>query len=228
MPTTIRRTPLAAPFALLLALGACAAPMRAPAPGAAFCDVEVDPGLLTDVRALDPSIRTDVRYATADNFTGAPLPGYEVPRVLLRPEAARSLARVQAGLRDEGLGLKVFDGYRPVRATLAMVEWAESSGNDWVLEQGYVARESGHNRGATVDLTLVDLTTGEELEMGTPWDTFSEAAHTANATGEVMENRMRLLRAMEAEGWENYPKEWWHFSLPGERQPLDAPLGCFG
>ncbi|HWK89150.1 MAG TPA: M15 family metallopeptidase, partial [Longimicrobium sp.] len=86
---------------------------------------------------------------------------------------------------------------------------------------------SGHNRGATVDLTLVRLSDGSEVEMGTPYDTFSEAAHTANAIGAVMENRMRLLRAMEAEGFSNYDKEWWHFRLPGEPAALDVPLRCF-
>jgi len=146
---------------------------------------------------------------------------------LLRPEAARALARVQARLRADGLGLKVFDGYRPIRATQAMVNWATRSGNEWVLEQGYVARQSGHNRGATVDLTVVRLATGEEVDMGTAYDTFSEAAHTANATGAVRDNRARLLRAMEAEGFVNYSKEWWHFSRRGTYTPLDIPLSCF-
>lgn len=210
--------------ALALALAACAppAPRTAPEP----CP-PVEAGALVDLRAVDPSIVLDVRYATRDNFTGAPLPGYEVPRALLRPQTAEALARVQARLREQGLGLKVFDAYRPVRATLAMVEWAERTGNGWVLDQGYVARRSGHNRGNTVDLTLVRLDTGREVEMGTPYDTFSEAAHTAYATGAVRENRTRLLRAMEAEGFRNYEKEWWHFSYPGEHEPLDAPLRCF-
>lgn len=214
----------AAAAALGLALGACAsaAPARTADPECAL-----PPGTLVDVRAADPSIRTDVRYATPNNFTGAVLPGYERPLAMLRPSAARALARVQARLRPRGLGLKVYDGYRPVRATLAMVEWAERTGNRWVLEQGYVARQSGHNRGATVDLTLVRLSGGEELEMGTAYDTFSEAAHTANASGRVAENRRILVQAMAAEGFINYEKEWWHFRLPGEHPPLDVPLRCF-
>jgi len=182
---------------------------------------------LVDLRTLDPTLRTEVRYATHRNFTGRRLPGYERPLALLRPEPARALARVQARLRGEGLGLKVWDAYRPVRATLAMVEWAERSGNLWVLEQGYVARQSGHNLGSTIDLTLVDLRTGRELDMGTAYDVFSEAAHTANATGRVLENRMRLVRAMEAEGFANFEKEWWHFRRAGDYAPLDIPLGCY-
>jgi len=182
---------------------------------------------LVNVRRVDRTIRTDIRYATAHNFTGRRLPGYERPRAMLRPSAAAALGRVQARLRTEGLGLKVFDAYRPVRATLAMVDWAERSGNRWVLDQGYVARRSGHNLGITVDLTLVDLPSGRELAMGTPFDTFSEAAHTANATGEVMENRMRLKRAMEAEGFVNYDQEWWHYRMAGDPPALDVPLRCF-
>ncbi|HEX5724729.1 MAG TPA: M15 family metallopeptidase [Longimicrobiaceae bacterium] len=175
----------------------------------------------------DSTLRFDIRYATDDNFTGRRLPGYEYPRALLRPRAADALVRVQARLRREGLGLKVFDAYRPIRATQAMVLWANRSGNQWVLEQGYVARQSGHNRGATVDLTVVRLDTGRELDMGTAYDTFSEAAHTANATGAVRENRQKLLRAMDAEGWVNYSKEWWHFSHPGDYSALDLPLRCW-
>lgn len=213
--------------ALLAALVLAACDPRVPDPGPTPEACPTRSAALTDVRSLDPSIAAELRYATPDNFTGAPLPGYDAEYLLLRPDAAEALARVQARLRPHGLGLRVWDAYRPVRATRAMVEWAERTGNEWVLEQGYVARRSGHNRGATVDLTLVRLDTGEELEMGTPYDRFSEAAHTANAVGRVRENRERLLRAMEAEGWTNYPKEWWHFSHAGEWEPLDLPLRCF-
>ena len=168
--------------------------------------------LLVDVRSLDSTIQVDARYAGADNFTGAPLPGYEAPRALLRREAAKALARVQARLRTGGLGLLVFDGYRPVRATLAMVQWAERTGRRDLLDQGYIARRSRHNLGLAVDLTLVDPATGTRLDMGTPFDTFSEAAHTANASGRVRRYRQILVRAMESEGFRNYEKEWWHFS----------------
>lgn len=222
--------------ALGLALGACAsaAPVRTAAgtrpsdatPSAAG-ECALPPGTLVNVRSVDRTIRTDIRYATANNFTGAVLPGYERPLALLRPPAARALARVHQSLRARGLGLKVFDAYRPVRATLGMVDWAERTGNQWVLEQGYVARQSGHNVGRTVDLTLVRLRDGSELEMGTPYDTFTEAAHTANASGEVAANRRILVDAMAAEGFQNYDKEWWHFSIPGPREPLDVPLRCF-
>jgi zinc D-Ala-D-Ala dipeptidase len=244
------KTPRAAtaPIAVLLALAAAcagtgpaveqappelspatAAPVpTAPAPPQTIAaECAIPPGTLVDVRAADPTIRTEVRYATSDNFTGAPLPGYERPLALLRPEAADALARVQRRLAAQGLGLKVFDGYRPVRATEAMVDWAERTDNRWVLDQGYVARRSGHNRGNTVDLTLVNLADGTELDMGTPYDTFSEAAHTANATGDVARRRQILVRAMASDGFQNYAQEWWHFSLPGQPAALDVPLRCF-
>jgi zinc D-Ala-D-Ala dipeptidase len=221
---TIRRL-LAVPAAV--AVAACAPAASAGTASAQSGECSIPPGTLVNVQSVDRTIRTEVRYATRNNFTGAVLPGYERPLAMLRPEAAQALGRVQARLRPRGLGLKVFDGYRPIRATLGMVQWAERTGNQWVLEQGYVARYSGHNRGATVDLTLVDLRTGRELDMGTEYDTFSEAAHTANATGRVAENRGILLDAMREEGFSNYEKEWWHFSLPGQREPLDVPLRCF-
>jgi len=220
------------------ALAACSMTSQpAPPPGPAPTSVEAPPtpvapdsladALLVDVRAVDSTIRVDVRYATANNFTGAPLPGYDAARILLRREAAEALGRVQRRLRTGDLGLRVFDGYRPVRATLAMVDWAERTGRQALLDSGYIARRSRHNMGVAVDLTLVDLVTGTEVPMGTPFDTFSEAAHTANAAGEVLENRMKLKRAMEAEGFQNYDKEWWHYRLPVQDIPLDAPLSCF-
>ena len=175
-------------------------------------DAQAD-SLLVDVQSLDSTIRVDARYAGANNFTGAPLPGYDAPRALLRQEAARALSRVQARLRRQGLSLQVFDGYRPVRATLAMVRWAERSGRRDLLSDGYIARRSRHNLGLAVDLTLVDAESGASMDMGTPFDTFSESAHTANARGRVLANRRILVQAMESEGFRNYEKEWWHFSL---------------
>ena len=169
--------------------------------------------LLTEVRSLDPTIVVELRYATANNFTGAPLPGYLANRAYLRREAAAALARVQRDFRGRGLGIKIFDAYRPVRATLAMVDWTERANRSDLLKDGYIASRSRHNLGLAIDLTLIDLATGRELEMGTPFDTFSAAAHTANASGEAATNRQKLKSAMEREGFVNYPQEWWHFSF---------------
>lgn len=210
---------------LISLLAACASPVsgacqRSPAANRASAE-----SVLIDVQAVDSTIRIEARYATANNFTGAPLPGYDAPRVLLRREVAQALTRVQRRLQSGGLGLLVFDGYRPVRATIAMVEWAERTGHGDLVKNGYIARRSRHNLGVAVDLTLVDRLTGKQLEMGTPYDTFSDVAHTANARGQILQHRQILVRAMESEGFTNYDKEWWHFSypVPGAR-PLDEVI----
>jgi len=168
--------------------------------------------LLVDVARLDSTIVVQLRYATRYNFTGAVLPGYEAPRALLRREAAAALVRVQRRLRADSLGLEIFDAYRPVRATDAMVSWTQRVHREDLLRDGYIAERSKHNLGLAVDLTLVELPSGNELKMGTAFDTFAATAHTANATGVFAANRQRLKRAMEAEGFTNLPEEWWHFS----------------
>jgi D-alanyl-D-alanine dipeptidase len=182
--------------------------------------------LMVDVRSLDRTIGVEDRYFGANNFTGAPLPGYDADRAFLRKEAAAALVRVQHALRRQHLGLLIYDSYRPVRATEAMVAWAERVGRKVELvDGGYIASHSRHNLGTTVDLTLVDLRTHQPLEMGTPFDTFSEEAHTANATGEAAVNRKRLVEAMSAEGFQNYDQEWWHFTMHlGVEPRLDVPV----
>lgn len=168
--------------------------------------------LLTDIQSIAPTIIVDLRYATPNNFTEAPLPGYEGNHAFLRREAARALASVQSDLRSAGLSLKVFDAYRPVRATLAMVDWTQRVHRSDLLTNGYIASRSRHNLGLAIDLTLVDIASGRELDMGTAFDTFSAAAHTANASGIAAANRQRLKAAMERRGFVNYDQEWWHFS----------------
>ncbi len=173
--------------------------------------------LLVDLGTLDPTFVIEMRYATPNNFTGAKLPGYEANRAYLRKEAALALAAVQRSLAGRGLGLKIFDAYRPVRATDEMVRWTRRVNRSDLIADGYIASRSRHNLGAAVDLTLVRLATLEELEMGTPFDTFTAAAHTANATGEAAANRQLLKGAMEAGGFSPYSEEWWHFSFPVEK-----------
>jgi zinc D-Ala-D-Ala dipeptidase len=181
--------------------------------------------LLIDVRSGDPTIQTDLRYATANNFTGAPLPGYEAPRALLRPEAAAALSRVQARLRGKGLGLRVLDAYRPVRASRAMVDWAERTGNLSLVEKGYIPARSRHNLGASVDVTLVDLATGTEVILTTAFDNFTGTADTANATAQALRYRKFLVQAMESEGFSPFGRTWWHFNYPAEGAvPLDRVI----
>jgi D-alanyl-D-alanine dipeptidase len=176
--------------------------------------------LLRDVRDLAPGIVVELRYATSNNFTGAPIPGYEANHAYLRRQAAEALARVERDLAPAGLGLKIFDAYRPARATEAMDAWTKRVHREDLLRDGYIASKSRHNLGVAVDLTLILLRDSTELELGTPFDTFSAAAHTANATGEAARNRQLLKAAMEIRGFTNYDQEWWHFtfSLPDQRR----------
>jgi D-alanyl-D-alanine dipeptidase len=137
---------------------------RLPAdPAAAAVDLAGGESPLVDVQSVDSTIQVDLRYATADNFTGAPLPGYEAQRALLLPEVAAALGRVQARLRGDGVGLRIFDAYRPLRATRAMANWAQRSGRRELFDSGFIGRRSQHNLGVAVDVTLVDLETGTEV-----------------------------------------------------------------
>lgn len=220
---------------LVAAALACAPPAATPVATPAAQPVETGElpagtaaqaeSLLVDVQRLAPGIRVDMRYRDAGNFTGAPLPGYDANRALLRREAAAALARVQRRVEADGLTLLVWDAYRPVRATLAMMDWTRRVGREDLVRDGYIAARSRHNLGVAVDLTLADARTGVPLDMGTAFDTFSAAAHTDSASGAVMANRDRLRRAMHAEGWQNYSQEWWHYSYVVER-PLrfDVPV----
>ena len=223
---TQHRRASASPRALLLALlaaltlASCARRPTATTQGVetvelpVITDQRIADSLLADVRAIDSTIVVTLRYRTPQNFTGAPLPGYEANRALLRREAAAALGRAQRRALAQGLTLQLFDAYRPVRATLAMMDWTHRVGRDDLVRDGYIARRSRHNLGLAVDLTLADRDSGRELDMGTPFDTFSADAHTANATGQVATNRQRLRTIMESEGFTNYDKEWWHFSYP--------------
>jgi D-alanyl-D-alanine dipeptidase len=186
------------------------------------------PAGFVDLQQAVPGLREQINYHTAHNFTGAPLPGYGAAAAWLLQEPAEHLARVQAALAKRGLSLLVYDAYRPLRATLGMVAWAEREDKVDLLDHGYVARRSGHNHGHTIDLTVVDAETGEPLDMGTPWDTLDERSHTFRASGQALKNRLLLKAAMEAEGFKAYLKEWWHFSYPLEgTRSRDVPYGCF-
>jgi D-alanyl-D-alanine dipeptidase len=118
---------------------------------------------LVDVQSVDSTIQVDLRYATAKNFTGAPLPGYEAQRALLLLEVATALGRVQARLRRDRVGLRIFDAYRPVRATRAMATWAQRTGRRELFKSGFIGERSQHNLGVAVDVTLVDLERGTEV-----------------------------------------------------------------
>jgi D-alanyl-D-alanine dipeptidase len=222
---------------LIASLGGCqkASPLAIPAggPQATQANAPEQPtapdsvarSKLVDLATAVPGAHFELRYATTNNFTGAVLPGYGAAKPLLRREAAAALAKVEAELERQGLGLKVWDGYRPVRGTLGMVAWCEKNHRTDLLDQGYIARHSRHNQGVAIDLTVMNLRTGAELEMGTPFDEFSERAHTANATGVQAANRAILGDAMRRAGFVNYVDEWWHFSFEvPDPMPFDLAL----
>src|SRR3989338_8491313 len=160
---------------------------------------------LIDIRQVHPRVLVEVRYATPDNFMGEAL--YPEARCLLRRETAAKLAHAQDALELQGLGLKVFDGYRPLAVQKKM--WARFPLEGFIANP---AKGSNHNRGAAVDLTLVDRE-GQELTMPSAYDEFSERSHRDYSGGTEAErkNRAILEEAMVKEGFTGLSTEWWHF-----------------
>lgn len=192
--------------------------------------------------AVIPTIILQPRYATKENFMGCPVDGYNEKKVYMTKIGAEALANVQSELLMKGLGLKVFDAYRPQRAVDHFVRWCADL-NDTLnkavyypnlskaelIPGGYIAPKSGHSRGSTVDLTLVQLSTGKELDMGTPWDYFGLESHVnyGNLTQQQIENRQLLQQVMVKHGFKPLLEEWWHFTLVDEPFPdtyFDFPV----
>jgi len=191
---------------------------------------------LVDITTLVPDIALDIRYAGNDNFVGVPIDGYNAPKCYLRTAAAQALQRIEETLRKDNLRLNLFDCYRPARAVQHFVRWAGDLADQRTkpryypnldkrtLLGDYIAPVSGHSRGATVDLTLLECTAGdrcEPLDMGTDFDFFDLRANTdaPGITAQQHANRMRLQAAMSAQGFRNYPFEWWHYTLAPEYAP---------
>jgi D-alanyl-D-alanine dipeptidase len=178
---------------------------------------------LVDVRSLDPTLRVELSYARPGNAFRARL--YHSNRALLREPVARRLVRVQRRLRAKRLGLKVWDAYRPRSVQYRMWRARPDARSRYLANP---RKTSKHNRGAAVDVTLVDHE-GRELEMPTPHDEFSARAHRDAVRGvsaAARRNRALLIQAMRAEGFLANPYEWWHFTAPDwKRYPVaDAPL----
>jgi D-alanyl-D-alanine dipeptidase len=168
----------------------------------------------TEVTQLDPSIKLDIRYATTDNFTKSKI--YDCPNCLLRPEAAEAVVKAHKSLKKKGLGLKMFDCYRPRPYQQRL--WDKVPNPDYVTPP---SKGSMHSRGAAVDLTIID-SKGKELDMGTPYDFFGPEAHTDNVKlpKKVLENRKILRDALAEVGFKGIRTEWWHFSFQGKSWPL--------
>lgn len=221
----------AAALVSLLALSACASvePVAEPSP-------------FVDVASAVPGLVVEMRYHGSENFVGRPIAGYDEPVCLLSKEAAAALARVQAGLKRGGLGLKVFDCYRPTRAVADFAAWARDPADvkrkkDYypnvdksrLFELGYIAERSGHSRGSTLDVTLVRLDTKAELDMGSGYDLFDVKSWPSDTTVGVQArvNRTALQTAMTREGFRPLKEEWWHFTLNDEPYPetyFDVPV----
>lgn len=209
-------------LAVVVLLAACSSPVWA---GSAKQQLEAQG--FVDIKDVIPDIILDIRYSTANNFTGQVV--YPCARCFLRKGVAERLARVQESLKSKGLGLKVYDCYRPF--------WVQEKFWELVPDERYVSKpkkENGqvtigsrHNRGAAVDLTLVDKN-GKEIEMPTGFDDFSPKAKADYDGGslETRRNRDMLIKAMGEQGFTVYPTEWWHYDAPDwqQYQMLNLPL----
>jgi D-alanyl-D-alanine dipeptidase len=225
---------LPALIGLLLMLSMPAAAADAPLPEGFVHADDVVPGLVNDLR-----------YVGSDNFVGRPVDGYEAGRIVLTAKAAGALRQVQADLAPFGLGLKIFDAYRPTRAVADFVRWSSLPDDPAakrayypdidkarLFEEGYVATRSSHSRGSTVDLTLVTIAKDgsiADLDMGTPFDFFGPESWPdyTELTGEQRSNRLLLKLVMERHGFRPFDKEWWHFTLKEEPFPetyFDFPV----
>jgi len=180
---------------------------------------------------IESSIKSELRYLTSNNFIGKPINGYYKNCVILTKETANALKKVQKELLKENLSLKIFDAYRPQKAVDHFVEWAKVL-NDTVMKSqyypevekselfklGFIASKSGHTRGSTVDLTIVNRISGKELDMGSPYDFFGKESHPffEKINKKQKDNRLLLRNLMLKHNFKPYNNEWWHFTLRNE------------
>ena len=237
--STLATLALACTAALLAACAAAPAPAPTPA--------DTPSGALVPLASVAPTVVQDMRYFTHRNFVGRPIAGYQAPQCWLSRPAAQALAQVQQALAGQGLGLKVFDCYRPQQAVDDFVRWGADLADQRtkaeyyprvpkseLFARGYIAEKSGHSRASTADLTLVvhdatraarvlqgPLVARQEVDMGTPFDLFDEQSHTesANVSAPARHNRLWLRTLMQQHGWRNLPEEWWHYTLVNEPWP---------
>ena len=179
-------------------------------------DLTMDPSGFVLLADYVPQIVQEIRYYSTYNFIGDRIDGYEEPCALLTKEAARALKAAAGDLLVQGYRLKVFDAYRPACAVKHFVLWGIED-----QDVRMKPKQSSHSRGSAVDLTLLDMQTGKELDMGSPFDLFSEISHPdyRGISEEQYENRMILRRVMLRCGFRPIDCEWWHFSLRDEPYP---------
>ncbi len=197
-------------------------------------DVTMDPSGFVLLADFVPTIIQEIRYYSTYNFIGDRIDGYEEPVALLTKEAARAVKSASNEFFVQGYRMKVFDAYRPACAVKHFVLWGIEDQDirmkpyfypdlekGELFVQGYIAKKSGHSRGSTIDLTLLDMKTGKEVDMGGPFDYFSELSHPdyRGITDEQYENRMMLQKVMVRNGFQPLDCEWWHFTLEDEPYP---------
>lgn len=194
------------------------------------------------IHELIPDIQYDIRYFSAYNFVGKPIDGYKRGVAILSEPAALALKQVQADLQQQHLGLLVYDAYRPQSAVNHFIRWAKVPGDtlmkasfypdipkSQLFQRGYIASRSGHSRGSTIDLSIIDLQTGNPLDMGGTFDFFGPVSHqvTSEINATQKANRLILKEAMMKHGFTPYAEEWWHFTLSPEPYPdtyFDFPV----
>lgn len=196
--------------------------------------VTMDPSAFVLLADYVPAIVQEIRYYSTYNFIGERIDGYEEPCAIITKQAARALKSVSNEMNVRGYRLKVFDAYRPASAVKHFVLWGIEDTDirmkpyfypdlqkQELFMKGYIASKSSHSRGSTVDLTLLDMKTGKEVDMGSPFDMFSEVSHPdyKGITEEQYENRMQLRNVMIRNGFEPIDCEWWHFTLRDEPFP---------
>ncbi|MCK4441718.1 MAG: M15 family metallopeptidase [Sulfurovaceae bacterium] len=186
------------------------------------------------VTDIIPNIELELRYYSNNNFMGRRVKGYNQNRAILTIEATKALAKVQKELNQFGLGLKIFDSYRPQKAVDDFVAWGRDL-NDTLMKKkyyptedkknlfrdGYIAKKSGHSRGSTIDLTIIDLDSKNELDMGSSFDFFGKVSWVkySKIKANQRANRMLLHEVMMKYGFRPYTQEWWHFTLEKEPYP---------
>ena len=196
--------------------------------------ITMDPSGFVVLADYVPGIIQEIRYYSTYNFIGERIDGYEEPVALLTKEAARALKAASNEMNVFGYRLKIFDAYRPANAVRQFVLWGIEDTDvrmkpyfypdlekQELFSGGYIAKKSSHSRGSAVDLTLLDMKTGKELDMGGPFDFFSELSHPdyRGITDEQFENRMLLQNVMKRNGFLPIDCEWWHFMLADEPWP---------
>ena len=181
-----------------------------------------------------PGIIQEIRYFSTYNFVGDRINGYEEPCAIVTKEAARAVKSASEELMVKGYRMKIFDAYRPVTAVKHFIYWGIEDTDirmkpyfypdlekQELFSKGYISKQSSHSRGSTLDLTLLDMKTGKEVDMGGPFDFFGELSHPdfKGITEEQFENRMLLQDVMVRNGFNTFPFEWWHFTLKDEPYP---------